>query len=260
MNEAYNLLPRTELAEVFDIITQPDTPGAKFFLKKFWHSQLYSFPALKFIQKGPVLDVGCGQGDFLLTLRRNGFECVGVEFDQDAVLVAREKGLNVYHADIRTISDYQEKLGGGFPFITLSHVLEHMTDPIKTLKEISSLLSDDGRLIIVVPNARSAMRFLFGRYWHGWDPPFHLIHFKASSLRLAASNAGLRTVSIKTGGTPEDLRRSLNLLTGNKSRLLILRMITLPLFKIFGLFGFGSQIIAVLAKNSIHASPSSARK
>lgn len=81
--------------------------------------------------RGRLLDVGCGNGIFLATMKELGWEVAGVEPDRQAARVAREQfGLNVHVGTL-------EEAGfadGTFDAITMSHVVEHLADPIMHLE------------------------------------------------------------------------------------------------------------------------------
>ena len=170
-------------------------------LVKFWRNSEQTSPVAKWVRTGPVLDLGCGQGQLLAELAAQGIEAHGVEWDAAAVAAARSVGLSVEQADLRTF----EPSSGRYQHIVLSHVLEHLSKPVEQLERVARGLKLGGSLLIAVPNAASALRFIFGRHWVGWDVPFHLTHFTASSMRAIARRAELRVVRLATPGSAEEL-------------------------------------------------------
>jgi len=100
--------------------------------------------------------------------------------------------------------------------------------------------------VIVVPHVKSPMRWLLGNNWQGWDPPFHLAHYDADSLRNVASRAGLRLDRVKVLGSVEDVRRSVNLRFGRQSRHLLLRAASLPAIKFGEILGCGAVLVGAL--------------
>jgi 2-polyprenyl-3-methyl-5-hydroxy-6-metoxy-1,4-benzoquinol methylase len=131
------------------------------------------------------LDLGSGSGEFMFLLSRLGVKCLGVEPDQDYSAYCRDRlGL-----DIRTQTlEETDFPPGSFDFIRLSHVLEHMPDPVRSLKTLCRWLSDDGILFISVPNIEvEAERKMQGRLFHFG----HIFNFNPYTLRLAARLAGL---------------------------------------------------------------------
>jgi len=77
-----------------------------------------------------------------------------------------------------------------FDLIIARHVLEHVHDPIKTLREWISRLSDDGAIYLEVPNFHSTTALIVGRRWPLWYVPKHLQHFTRASLDRVVSSAG----------------------------------------------------------------------
>lgn len=120
-------------------------------------------------RSGRLLDVGCGNGAFLLRAREAGWLVEGMEPDPRAAAVATAAGLSV-HAT--TIGDYAPS--ALFDRITLSHVFEHVHDPACTLRSCFSWLRDGGELWMSLPNTRGLGSRLFGRSWFALDPPRHL--------------------------------------------------------------------------------------
>ena len=70
-----------------------------------------------------LLDLGCGNGDYLFIARSAGWDVVGVDADSKAVSVASEKGIDVRLGNIEILDPSKEQ----FDVITLSHVIEHCT-------------------------------------------------------------------------------------------------------------------------------------
>ncbi|MCK5632576.1 class I SAM-dependent methyltransferase, partial [bacterium] len=102
----------------------------------------------KYKKKGKILDIGCGIGRFL-NFAKNDFSVFGTEISKKAVRLADNKySIKITLGDFDKIDFDDEK----FDVITLWHSLEHVLFPGKTLTKIRSLLSEDGVLIIAVPN------------------------------------------------------------------------------------------------------------
>src|SRR5688572_25330536 len=91
-----------------------------------------------------MLDVGCGDGTFLLAAQRRGWNTIGTEFNPK---FARSFGLDVRES----VEDARS--AGPFDCVTLWHSLEHIPDPRKEIRTLSRMLKPDGVLLIAVPNA-----------------------------------------------------------------------------------------------------------
>lgn len=139
---------------------------------------------------GRLLDVGCGSGQGLQLMQSLGWSVTGVDFDPAAVLVARGKGLDVRAGTVAA----QEYPADSFDAVTLSHVIEHLPDPLETLQECRRIVKPGGRVVIATPNSQSWGRRLFGADWRGLEPPRHLQIFSHSALAQLALQAGFREV------------------------------------------------------------------
>lgn len=118
-----------------------------------------------------ILDVGCGNGDFLLRAEEMGLRAMGVEPDPQAVKVCIERGLDVVPGEVSSLALYERR----FDFITLNHVIEHVEHPLSLLRHLYELLHSDGWLWLALPNPQALGVGVFGKGWSGLHPPFHLL-------------------------------------------------------------------------------------
>jgi SAM-dependent methyltransferase len=130
-----------------------------------------------------LLDIGCGDGTFLLHAQQQGWQVAGTELKPD---IARRAGL-----DIRTTVAELAELGP-FDCITLWHSLEHMADPVATLRSAAALLQPGGFALIAVPDAGGLQASAFAEAWLHLDVPRHLYHFTRASVLRLAETGGLR--------------------------------------------------------------------
>lgn len=136
-----------------------------------------------------VLDIGCGQGVFLELMRERGFDTFGIELGEESARVARdERGLNVVTGDLFTLQAENES----FDAVVMSHLIEHVDDPIAVLTRVRDLLRPGGVAMISLPNYRCIERRIFGANWYPWCLPVHLYHFDKRSISQAAEMAGLK--------------------------------------------------------------------
>jgi SAM-dependent methyltransferase len=143
---------------------------------------------------GRVLDIGCGMGEFLSKMKDKGWNVFGVEVSPIASCHAREKmGLkNIYNQDILEFS-FSDEL---FDMISLWYVIEHLGNPLITLKKAHSLLKPNGVLIITCPNFNSPLRKLFGNKWYPLDSPRHLYQFTLGTLREMFEASGFEITRV----------------------------------------------------------------
>lgn len=137
-----------------------------------------------------LLDVGCGNGIFLDFARQAGWQASGVDFDSSAVSFCIQKGLDVQQGSIKALVHQAER----FDWITLSHVVEHVHDPIALLVDCFCLLKPGGSLWIETPNFDSLGHRYFGSDWYALDPPRHLVMFNRASLVQALSRTGYQNI------------------------------------------------------------------
>lgn len=121
------------------------------------------------------LDVGCATGEFVVELKRRGYEADGCEPSEKAAQYARDKhGLRVWTGGIESVPTH----GGPYKLITFWHVLEHVHKLRETLEIARQLLSPRGKIAVAVPNPLSFDAKAYGDQWVAWDSPRHLYHFE----------------------------------------------------------------------------------
>jgi 2-polyprenyl-3-methyl-5-hydroxy-6-metoxy-1,4-benzoquinol methylase len=145
--------------------------------------------------QGKLLDVGCGNGGFLATMQKLGWEVAGVEPDTKSANIASvELGLAV------TVGTLEEAgfLPDSFNCITAHHTIEHMYDPISFLKESFRLLKPGGTLVVTTPNIPSLGHRVFRGSWRGLEPPRHLYLFSAKALGTCVEKIGYQLETLRT--------------------------------------------------------------
>ncbi|MFH0895108.1 MAG: class I SAM-dependent methyltransferase [Bacteroidota bacterium] len=127
-----------------------------------------------------VLDIGCGNGKFLMELE-SYVHCnlYGIEpGNKAAQRVARIPEITLKNGVLEK-NDFPENI---FDAITLFHVFEHLPKPKQTLECICEILKPEGILVISMPNIISIQSRLFKGKWLHLDPPRHLLFFSMKSL------------------------------------------------------------------------------
>lgn len=148
--------------------------------------------ARRFKATGRVLDVGCGAGVFLEQMLRAGYDAYGVEpFGS----LGEDNGLRdrIYRGGLGSCSFP----AGSFDLVTLWHVLEHVPDPMDTLRQVRRLLKPDGVLLLEVPNFGCLEARWLGPHWFALDVPRHYWHFTPETLRNAGTRAGFAPVTVQ---------------------------------------------------------------
>ncbi|MGS2762677.1 class I SAM-dependent methyltransferase [Sinomicrobium sp. M5D2P9] len=142
-------------------------------------------------EKGNLLDIGAGTGDFLNVAKNNGWKVEGIEPNASARKRSEEKGI-----PLRKLSDasFVEENTSGFDVITMWHVLEHVPDLETQLGQLKKLLKDNGTIFIAVPNFRSFDAAHYGEFWAAYDVPRHLWHFSSEAMTLLFAKKEMKVV------------------------------------------------------------------
>jgi SAM-dependent methyltransferase len=134
-----------------------------------------------------VLEIGVGPGWNLTGL--DAARRVGMD-------VTRQYADHLKNQGVEFVSDMSELSGQEFDLIILSHVMEHLADPVEKLAEIRSLLKKDGKLLIIVP-LEPAVRKVSPK-----DKNYHLFSWNVQTLHnlLASCKYSVHSCAVKSTG------------------------------------------------------------
>lgn len=133
-----------------------------------------------------ILDIGCGSGDFLASLKWPKFQKYGLEINKEGQELCKRKGIKVFPDEITNI-DFKDLR---FDVITMWHVLEHINLPDELFSKVNKILSKDGKLIIQTPNTESIGFKHGGREWFHLDSPRHLFLYNRKAIQTIAEKNG----------------------------------------------------------------------
>lgn len=136
-------------------------------------------------EKGNLLDIGAGTGDFLIVANKDGWKTTGVEPSQKAKNIAINKG-------VQFVENTTDLENNSYDVITMWHVLEHVPDVEKQIKELQRLLKPNGTILIAVPNFNSFDAKHYGKFWAAYDVPRHLWHFSKTAIKIIFEREGLQ--------------------------------------------------------------------
>jgi 2-polyprenyl-3-methyl-5-hydroxy-6-metoxy-1,4-benzoquinol methylase len=173
--------------------TDPDAKLGIFdkLLVMIFKSKFSGMPLYK-KEGGNFLDIGCGNGVNLKTVKNYGWDAYGIELDKNAVEYARRLGLNVECVGLEE-ADFS---GKKFDCIRIWHVFEHLTNPKEAMAKIAGMLNDDGEILMAVPNSDSFSKKLFRSCWYALDAPRHVINYCPKTLRYLCKKNNLKIEKI----------------------------------------------------------------
>ncbi|MFA6529243.1 MAG: class I SAM-dependent methyltransferase, partial [Candidatus Gracilibacteria bacterium] len=147
---------------------------------------------IKMLSKSPnrlaMLDFGMGWGNWCLAAKRLGCNVTGYEISEERTQYARKHGIDVVNNldDIKNLE---------FDFINCEQVMEHIPNPLATLKILAAKLKDNGILRISVPNGAKIEKELKNDCWkaskNAIHPLEHINCFEHKTLKRLAESASL---------------------------------------------------------------------
>jgi len=145
------------------------------------------------LQRGNILDVGCGTGAFLHTMQQSGWKTTGLEPDE----TARAKAASLYNINPLPSPELFKLASGSYDAITMWHVLEHVHQLHEYIDQLKSLLTEKGKLFIAVPNYTSSDAAAYKEHWAAYDVPRHLYHFSPQSMKILMKMYSLQVIQTK---------------------------------------------------------------
>ena len=140
-----------------------------------------------------LLDIGCGTGDFLLELKKNGWSVNGMEPNNGARAKAEAKLSDSLFSN----PDLKDIETSSFHGVSMWHVLEHVPDPKETVSQIGRILTENGVAIIAVPNFNSWDAKHYKENWAAYDLPRHLFHFSQKGMTHLFEASGFSLIEVK---------------------------------------------------------------
>jgi SAM-dependent methyltransferase len=141
-----------------------------------------------------ILDFGCGSGDVLLSMRKNGFSQV-TGFEPHLPEAIDYRNGVVVHNTLESIRSRR------FDLVLVNHVFEHLQDPHAALEDLIDLLADDGSIVLRMPFADSSAWRTYRGNWVQLDPPRHVVIQTRASVDILCEKHGLEVVRELRDGT-----------------------------------------------------------
>lgn len=146
---------------------------------------------------GPILEIGCSVGHHT---QFGSERKIGLDFDFDALSIARKKGFTVAQADVQQHLPFADE---SFTSIDCQHVIEHVVDPLFLLRECRRVLKPRGRAVFVTPNVQTVGFDFYIDYTH-------IRPFTRTSLGRIATDAGFSSFSVHSSYTGIPLTKFLH--------------------------------------------------
>jgi 2-polyprenyl-3-methyl-5-hydroxy-6-metoxy-1,4-benzoquinol methylase len=159
------------------------------------------FAHLQGSERIELLDVGCGDGwmlDLYRLAARRPIRTHGVDFNADVCRVAESYGHIAYCSRFEDLD-----LAGRFDIVNLSHVIEHVSDPLLIARKSHDVLRPGGVFVLETPNTDTPDgRWFMKGNWGAYHIPRHWHLFDASTLRKLGEKAGFRFVEVTYNPAP----------------------------------------------------------
>lgn len=146
----------------------------------------------RYYRTGKILDIGCGTGEFLKTMKNAKWEAIGIEPDEGA----RKQCIEKQGLDVREEGKMKQLPDEHFDVITMWHVLEHVPKLNERVEELKRLLKPNGMIIIAVPNCDSLDAKTYKEKWAAYDLPRHLYHFTPKDIEALFRKKGMKVFKI----------------------------------------------------------------
>jgi len=157
----------------------------------------------KYVDLNNLCDLGTGEGIFLKILSRNGYNnLIGIEPSEQTPSFCKKYNLDIKQGFLEDIKKYWNK---DFHTITMFHLIEHLKNPLKSLKMIHDILQAGDSLVIETPNINSHS-IKKSNYKHSLIYPEHLYYFNENNIINLLKNSGFKiTAKGKRNFTQDNL-------------------------------------------------------
>lgn len=145
-------------------------------------------------KSGRLLDVGCGNGDYLLEMKYLGWDVSGIEIDTKAATIAQKFGLNVMASELKS-GLYPENY---FSAIYMNNVIEHLSSPKEIMAICYKILKPGGLLTINTCSNTSLAHVFYKQDYRGLEIPRHFFIYSPKSLKILGENCGFITETTQT--------------------------------------------------------------
>ncbi|ADC47370.1 SAM-dependent methyltransferase [Methanobrevibacter ruminantium M1] len=144
----------------------------------------------KITKESSILDIGCGNGNFLSQLKRGGYKnLTGIDLfiEEENIL----EGINLIQT---SLEDY--KPSEKFDLIVSNHAFEHMDNQLANLKCFENLIKDDGLILLRIPIKSEPIWKRYGVNWFQIDAPRHFFLHTLKSFEILCDKTDLKILDV----------------------------------------------------------------
>ncbi|MBI5935060.1 MAG: class I SAM-dependent methyltransferase [Chloroflexi bacterium] len=155
----------------FSTHTYADITFAKYSMY-WWSNRFYAMLARRYGRRGArLLEVGSGMGHLVGQLE-DSFQTYGMDLNHWAVKQSKSVAAT---SSLQTASVQELPYAdASFNVVIIKHIVEHLPDPAKALREIGRVTEPGGTLILATPNLGSLLKPWKGDKWIGYQDPTHI--------------------------------------------------------------------------------------
>ena len=164
----------------------------------WWSNRFNAMLARSYGHRGArLLEVGSGMGHLVGQLE-DTFETYGIDINHWAVSkskeVAQKTSLHTASAQELPFSD------GSFNVVIIKHIVEHLPDPPRAIREIGRVVARGGTLILATPNLDSLLKPWKGENWIGYQDPTHISLKRPAEWLSLIQGAGFELIKVFSDG------------------------------------------------------------
>ena len=148
-----------------------------------------------------IIEIGCGTGDFVNMLSKQGWNITGFDLDKKVIEIGRKYHNlnNIYYEDVFQVIDGNKTKHDMYDIVCFFAVLEHLESPGTFIENVKKLLKGDGIIAFSVPNGESRLQKIYRRLTRYIDyPPQHLTRWKGKTIDVFLEKHGFKKILYET--------------------------------------------------------------
>ncbi len=181
----------------FSTNTYADVSFARYSMY-WWSNRFNAMLARRYGRRGArLLEIGSGLGHLVGQLE-DTFETYGMDVNQWAVNQSKEV-IQKTHLQVASAQELPFSTHS-FNVIIIKHIVEHLPDPQKAIREIGRVTEKGGTLILATPNLDSLLKPWKGEKWIGYQDPTHISLKRPAEWLTWIQEAGFHLIKVFSDG------------------------------------------------------------